>query len=118
MDKTEGILTLKLLLKERKRRFNENKLLRYNKGKKVHKKQLEFHRCNKKNRWVLGGNRTGKTECGAAEAVWLARGNHPYRQNRENAEGWVVSLSTQVQRDVAQKRYYIISTETGLKTSP
>lgn len=127
MDKTEGILTLKLLLKERKRRFNENKLLRYNKGKKVHKKQLEFHRCNKKNRWVLGGNRTGKTECGAAEAVWLARGNHPYRQNRENAEGWVVSLSTQVQRDVAQKKilHYLnrdwiedITMISGRKNSP
>ena len=56
------------------------------------------------NRWVFGGNRSGKTECGAAECVYLARGIHPYRENRKDTCGWVVSLSTQVQRDVAQKK--------------
>ena len=34
----------------------------------------------------------------------MARGIHPYRKNRENTQGWVVSLSQQVQRDVAQKK--------------
>ncbi len=34
----------------------------------------------------------------------MARGIHPYRQNRESVCGWVVSLSAQVQRDVAQKK--------------
>lgn len=47
-------------------------LARYNKGK-VHIKQMQFHRCLKRNRWVFGGNRSGKTECGAVETVWLAR---------------------------------------------
>ncbi|MBQ0017556.1 MAG: phage terminase large subunit, partial [Clostridiales bacterium] len=92
------------LCDEKKRRFSQNTLERYNKGKKVHIKQIEFHKCKKKNRWVFGGNRTGKTECGAVEAVWLARGIHPYRENKKDVEGWVVSLSTQVQRDVAQKK--------------
>ncbi|MBR2220907.1 MAG: terminase family protein [Clostridia bacterium] len=76
----------------------------YNSGEKVHKKQMAFHRCLKRNRWVFGGNRTGKTECGAVETVWLARGNHPFRKNKKNVSCWVVSLSRQVQRDVAQSK--------------
>lgn len=81
-----------------------NKLKKYNTGKVKHLKQLAFHMCNKKNRWVFGGNRSGKTECGAVETVWLARGIHPYRQNKKDVQIWVVSLSTQVQRDVAQEK--------------
>lgn len=81
------------------------KLRGYNSGEKVHKKQIEFHKCTKKNRWVFGGNRSGKTECGAVESVWLARGIHPYRQNKPNVCGWIVSLTSQVQRDVAQKKF-------------
>ena len=34
----------------------------------------------------------------------MARGIHPYRENRREVSGWVVSLSQQVQRDVAQKK--------------
>ena len=75
----------------------------YNKDK-VHEKQLAFHMCQKRNRWVFGGNRSGKTECGAVESVWLALGTHPYRQNRKDVFGWVVSLTQQVQRDVAQAK--------------
>ena len=89
---------------EQRRRAAGDKLARYNKGRRVHKKQLAFHKCKKRNRWVFGGNRSGKTECGAVEAVYLARGVHPYRRNRQNVFGWVVSLSQQVQRDVAQKK--------------
>ena len=90
--------------KEQKLRSEGDNLGRYNTGKVVHKKQLEFHKCPKKNRWVFGGNRSGKTECGAVEAVYMARGIHPYRKNRNNVFGWVVSLSQQVQRDVAQAK--------------
>jgi len=81
-----------------------NKIFEYNTGSKVHKKQLEFHKCKKRNRWVFGGNRSGKTECGAVEVVYMARGIHPYRENKKFTTGWVVSLSTQVQRDVAQAK--------------
>lgn len=80
------------------------KIYNYNSGEKVHAKQMEFHRCKKRNRWVFGGNRTGKTECGAVEVVWMARGIHPFRKNRARTDGWVVSLSTRVQKDVAQKK--------------
>ena len=76
----------------------------YNAGEKKHEKQLAFHKSKKRNRWVFGGNRSGKTECGAVECVYMARGIHPYRENRKDVCGWVVSLSQQVQRDVAQKK--------------
>lgn len=75
----------------------------YNKDR-VHQKQMLFHKCQKRNRWVFGGNRTGKTECGAVESVWMARGTHPFRENRKDVFGWVVSLTQQVQRDVAQAK--------------
>ena len=95
--------------KELSKRKSNNKLAMYNTQGKVHQKQLAFHMCPQKNRWVFGGNRSGKTECGAVETVYIARGCHPYRQNKQDTVGWVVSLSTQVQRDVAQKKvlYYI-----------
>ncbi len=102
-------------------------LSRYNAGRKKHKKQLAFHKCKKRNRWVFGGNRSGKTECGAVEAVWMARGIHPYRKNRKDVFGWVVSLTAQVQRDVAQRKilYYLrpdwiedIVMTSGRKDSP
>ena len=87
---------------EQKRR-RQSKLSRYNKGK-IHLKQMAFHKCLKKNRWVFGGNRSGKTECGAVETVWLARGIHPFRLNKPDVACWVVSVSREVQREVAQKK--------------
>ncbi len=103
----EIIFRIKQIEQEQKRRRQEP-LARYNKGK-VHLKQMAFHKCLKRNRWVFGGNRSGKTECGAVETVWLARGIHPYRSNKDNVSCWVVSLSQQVQRDVAQQKilYYL-----------
>lgn len=94
---------LKLVKEEIKERKKEDFLSQYNSGEKIHKKQLEFHKCQKKNRWVFGGNRSGKTECGAVETAYLARGIHPYRKNKP-ISCWVVSLSKQVQRDVAQAK--------------
>lgn len=97
----EIINEIKLIEGEQLRR-KQSKLNNYNKGK-VHRKQMLFHKCKKNNRWVFGGNRSGKTECGAVETVWLARGIHPYRANK-TVSCWVVSLSQQVQRDVAQSK--------------
>nr|DAU40530.1 MAG TPA: Large terminase protein [Caudoviricetes sp.] len=89
---------------EQERRRAADPLAGYNAGRKKHKKQIAFHKCKKRNRWVFGGNRSGKTECGAVECVYMARGVHPYRKNRKNVFGWVVSLTQRVQRDVAQKK--------------
>lgn len=100
----ELYLQLQSFVKERQRREKYNAIDRYNKGEKVHKKQIEFHKCRKRNRWVFGGNRSGKTECGAVECVWMARGIHPYRTNKKDVSIWAVSLSKQVQRDVAQSK--------------
>lgn len=97
----QSIARIDAILAARKK---NDKLAAYNTGRKKHKKQLAFHRCKKRNRWVFGGNRSGKTECGAVEAIWLAHGIHPWRKNRKNVFGWVVSLSQQVQRDVAQSK--------------
>lgn len=85
---------------ELERRLKHNRLEYY----QPHAKQESFHRSRKRNRWVFGGNRTGKTECGAVEAVWYARGNHPYKDIRTPTRGWVVSLTNEVQRDVAQRK--------------
>ena len=101
----ENIISqIRKIEKEQSRRYKNNLIFRYNTGKKKHKKQIAFHKCKKKNRWVFGGNRSGKTECGAVESVYMARGIHPYRKNKDNVFGWVVSLSQQVQRDVAQEK--------------
>jgi len=42
-----------------------------------HAKQKEFHVANSKTRVVLGGNRSGKTECGTMEAWYHASGDYP-----------------------------------------
>jgi phage terminase large subunit-like protein len=98
------IQKIKAIETELAKRKTSNALDNYNTGPIVHQKQILFHACPKRNRWVFGGNRTGKTECGAVEVVYFARGNHPYRKIAGATSGWVVSLSRQVQRDVAQKK--------------
>ncbi len=103
MTEQECIFRISKIEKEINRR-KDCPLFSYNVGEKVHKKQLEFHKCQKRNRWVFGGNRSGKTECGAVESIYLARGIHPFRKNKKDVFGWVVSLSREVQRDVAQKK--------------
>ncbi len=99
----ENLLRLISVSQELGRR-QKCKIYSYNSGKKVHKKQVQFHKCKSRVRFVFGGNRSGKTECGAVEVVYMARGIHPYRKNLEKTEGWVVSLSSRVQKDVAQKK--------------
>jgi phage terminase large subunit-like protein len=91
---------LQLYQRELERRVKDEKLRLY----QPHTKQHSFHNSDRRNRWALGGNRTGKTECGAVEACWYARGNHPYKDIKIPTRGWVVSLTNEVQRDVAQKK--------------
>ncbi len=98
------ILEILKIEREMEKRKGLKRLQNYNSGPVVHEKQMQFHKSLKRNRWVFGGNRTGKTECGAVEAVWFARGIHPYRKNRAGVNGWVVSVSYEVQREVAQAK--------------
>jgi len=95
-------------------------------------KQEKFLLSNKRNSWILGGNRTGKTESGAIRAVFLALGERirPYLKDwpedlREKYEplitrfggkptrGWICSVSFEVQRDVTQKKI-LGDPETGI----
>lgn len=106
MQKEEREVITKLLEIEREenKRYLARAIERYNTGDKVHLKQLEFHRSPKRNRWVFGGNRSGKTECGAVECLWMLRGIHPYRKNKNKVSGWACTVSSEVQRDVCQKK--------------
>ena len=90
-------------LAEKARRRKQERLRFYNVGDHIHHKQIDFHQDAHRNKWLFGGNRTGKTVGGAVEAVWRARGNHPYKNIDRPTKGWVVSLDYNVQRDVAQK---------------
>ena len=105
LNNEEDILRRLAVLRRRGETYaRHNRLALYNTGEKVHEKQLAFHRCMRRNRWVFGGNRTGKTECGAAETAYLLRGNHPYRKVRGAVTGWAVSVSYGAGREVAQKK--------------
>lgn len=83
---------------------NEVKRTSLNCPPKLHQKQLAFHRSLAKSRFVFGGNRTGKSVCGAMETIWYATGLHPFIKMERAYDGWVVSLTRQVQRDVAQAK--------------
>lgn len=122
----KNIIEKLLKIESEQRSRDLDPLKNYNKDK-VHAKQMAFHKCPKRNRWVFGGNRSGKTECGAVESVWMALGIHPYRTNRDGVFGWVVSVTQQVQRDVAQAKIlkylpprYIVDVimREGKKSSP
>lgn len=97
---------LMALIEEKKRRLKEEALNYYNRYEPVHRKQVIFHQSKARIRGLLGGNRTGKTVAGAAEAVMMATGTiNRFKDIKVPIpnRGWVVSLSNEVQRDVAQR---------------
>jgi phage terminase large subunit-like protein len=83
------------------KRVKENAIEMYNTGEKIHYKQIDFHKCAKRIKAIFGGNRTGKTVGGAVEAVNRALGHGRFRKIKPSS-GWVVSLTGDVQRKVAQ----------------
>ena len=87
---------------EIRRKLKEERLETYNIGEKIHKKQIAFHTSPKRMKAFFGGNRVGKTVAGAVEAFSHALGYSRFRP-LEPSSGWVVSLTNDVQRDVAQK---------------
>lgn len=84
------------------KRLKESRLEIYNIGEKVHHKQILFHTSPRRMKAFFGGNRVGKTVAGAVEAVTHATGYSRFRKLTPSS-GWVVSLTNEVQRDVAQK---------------
>ena len=99
---------------ELKKRNNSSKIGLYNKGRKVHKKQILFHKCKKRNRWVFGGNRSGKTECGAVECVYLACGIHPYRKNKLQ-RGGLSACRGKCKEMLHKRKFWIIFLRQKLK---
>jgi len=71
-----------------------------------HEGQYPFHKCESRERWIFGGNRSGKTEAGAAEVVMWILGKQNYRNRKHVRAGtaWVVSVSTEKQREVTQPK--------------
>ncbi len=66
-----------------------------------------FHRSVCQTRVLFGGNRSGKTHAGAAEAIWHALGSYPswYPQEGRSAipnHGWIVGLDYFMVRDVIE----------------
>jgi len=55
-------------------------------------KQALFHQSPAESRWCIAGNQSGKTTCGAREAVWHATGLHPYRDVPEPSLGWIITV--------------------------
>ena len=115
--KTTKTRQLATITAELERRRDEEKLRFY----RPTPKQKEFHLTQKRIAFFLGGNRTGKTVGGACRAILYALGDRaiPYladwdpslRQEYERiykrfgggkSHGWVVSVTFEVQRDVAQ----------------
>lgn len=109
--------TAKLLAELERRKKEEH--LRY---ERPFQKQQEFHLCGKRNAWILGGNRVGKTRSGALKATLYALGKDAEKYLEDwpkelhekykkvymrfgggPTRGWVFSPSFEVQRDVTQK---------------
>lgn len=55
-------------------------------------RQADFHASQADSRWCIAGNQSGKTTCGAREAVWFATGLHPHRDVQTPTVGWVITL--------------------------
>ena len=112
----EIVEKLRLIEAEQKRR-RENPLARYNAGEKKHEKQLAFHQSKKRNRWVFGGNRSGKTECGAVECVYMAREFIPIAKiGRTCADGWF-PFPNRSNVTSRRRKFYITFGRIGLRTS-
>lgn len=60
-------------------------------GHKPHAKQEEILRSSEKRKIVVAANRVGKTEGGMRDALWCARGNHPYRRTTPISDIWIGS---------------------------
>jgi len=69
-----------------------------------HPKQEIFHRCLAHRRWLSGGNATGKTTAGAMETIWMATGEHPYREYDTGGELWAIAPSFPHSKEVMEPK--------------
>ena len=68
----------------------------------AHPGQVPFHESEARERWIFGGNRSGKTEAGAAEVVKLIE--RKIKRGIKTGTIWVGAESSEVQRDVVQPK--------------
>lgn len=95
----EQVLNLASVRIEIEKRQHSNPIRFY---KPANTKIDEFHKCDKKIRFIFGGNRSGKTVGSIVEAIWLALGIHPYKKVVVPNYGWIVSLDFPTCRDVIE----------------
>jgi phage terminase large subunit-like protein len=63
-----------------------------------------FHKSQMKTRLLLGGNRSSKSHTGAAEAVMLSAGCHPWKKMAVPNLGWVSTLDFSMGRDIIRPK--------------
>lgn len=99
---------LRALEREAAKRKRYNKLIDY----QPYPKQSEFHKAGKtyRERLFLGGNRVGKTECGAAEMAFHLTGLYPdwWEGKRFSApvRAWAAGITGESSRDVVQEKLF------------
>jgi hypothetical protein len=76
----EELLIIAQQVKDLKKARQFKKLDYYTKN--MHKGQETFHRCDKRQVYLLAGNRFGKSTAGFVELAWLCLGIHPYKKNK------------------------------------
>jgi len=75
--------------------------------------QLAFHKSTARKRLCTGGNRSGKTEAGAAELIFWLLGKSPYREVPKDVTGIVVSESFDVQRNTIIEKVVALAPKDG-----
>lgn len=95
---------LESLIKEKQRRTSERKLLLF----KPEPKQLDIMCSLNRVIGVLGGNRSGKSECGGAWAATHATGLYPdwWTGVRHSGptDGWAAGITNETTRDIIQDK--------------
>jgi len=87
----EELIELELSLERKKKEKRRLELAKHGKiDLKIYEpfeKQLIFHTSTHSIRCVCGGNSSGKTYCGSAEALWRATKTHPYNESANQRIG-------------------------------
>ena len=77
-------------------------------------KLKSFHESYKRERLIIGGNRSGKTHAGCWEVLACALNFNKYKnifkdwKGSKKKVGWIVSISNEVQRDIVQDKLQLL----------
>jgi phage terminase large subunit-like protein len=99
-------LLLKAMQAEWDLRRSRNRLREY----RPYSKQAEFHAAGAtfRERLFLGGNRVGKTQCGAAEMAFHLTGGYPDwwagKRFDKPVRAWAAGVTSEATRDVVQEK--------------